>query len=113
VGEQGGTCARCGSTETEVRQATAQLEQALSPLGIAVTLEQQALDTETFRRDVDASNRIWVNDRLLEDWLGAEVGASACTYCGTEPAPLWGAAPWSTPGRPLKRSRRPLSSRLV
>lgn len=84
VGGQGGTCARCGSTETEVEQAAAQLKQALAPLGIAVTLELQALDTESFRRDVDASNRIWVNDRLLEDWLGAEVGASDCTFCGTE-----------------------------
>lgn len=27
---------------------------------------------------------IWVNDRLLEDWLGAEVGTSDCTYCGSE-----------------------------
>lgn len=84
VGERGGTCARCGNTEAEVRQAAAQLEQALAPLGIAVTFERQALDTETFRRDVDASNRIWVNDRLLEDWLGADVGTSACTFCGTE-----------------------------
>lgn len=84
VGEQGGTCARCGDTGTEVQQAAAQLQLALAPLGITVALQQQAIDTDTFRQDVDASNRIWVNDRLLEDWLGAEVGASHCTYCCTE-----------------------------
>lgn len=84
VGEQGGTCARCGDTGQEVQQAAAQLEQALAPLGVRVTLEQQAIDTTTFRQEVDASNRIWVNDRLLEDWLGAHVGASQCTFCGTE-----------------------------
>ncbi|MBK8463484.1 MAG: DUF2703 domain-containing protein [Nigerium sp.] len=84
VGEQGGTCARCGDTGTEVQQAAAQLELALTPLGVTVTLEQRTIDADTFRSDVDASNRIWVNDRLLEDWLGAEVGASHCTFCCTE-----------------------------
>ena len=84
VGEQGGTCARCGGTETEVQQATAQLERSLAALGVTVSLEQQSLDADTFLRDVAASNRIWINDRPLEDWLGADVGASSCTFCCTE-----------------------------
>ena len=84
VGEQGGTCARCGGTETEVQQATAQLERSLAALGVTVVLEQQSLDVDTFIRDVAASNRIWINDRPLEDWLGADVGASSCTFCCTE-----------------------------
>lgn len=84
VGEQGGTCERCGGTETEVQQAAAQLTQALEVLGIAVILEQESLDADAFLQDVDASNRIWVNDRLLEDWLGADVGASDCAFCCTE-----------------------------
>lgn len=84
VGEQGGTCARCGGTETEVQQATTQLERSLAALGVTVSLEQRSLDADKFIRDVAASNRIWINDRPLEDWLGAEVGASNCTFCCTE-----------------------------
>ena len=79
----GETCPRCGTTETEVEKAVAALTQALAPLGITVVLEKMALSVEKFKQDTLQSNTIWLNDRLLEDWLGAKVGQSeCCEVCG-------------------------------
>ncbi len=37
----------------------------------------------TFAENVLESNRIWINDKALEEWLGAEVGKSpCCEVCG-------------------------------
>ena len=77
----GHTCGRCGSTERELQEALARLKKSLGPLGIRVVLEKMALSPEVFARDISASNRIWIGDRSLEDWLGATVGKSPCEFC--------------------------------
>jgi len=83
--EGGETCPRCGATEEELDKAAAQLEAALRPLGIAVVLEKKELTLEAFKGEPTASNRIWLNGRLMEDWLGGGSGASACCdVCGDE-----------------------------
>ena len=76
----GETCLRCGNTEEEVTKALQSLERSLGPLGIRVDLEKQGLDREAFGRDPSLSNRIWINGRLLEEWLDLKVGQSQC--CG-------------------------------
>ena len=59
------------------------LKQSLAPLGIEVTLEKKALDPVTFAKDVLESNRIWIGEKSLEEWLGARVGQSlCCEVCG-------------------------------
>ena len=79
----GETCPRCGTTETEVEKAVAALTPALASLGIAVVLEKRALSVEAFKQDTLQSNTIWLNDRLLEDWLEAKTGQSeCCEVCG-------------------------------
>ena len=79
----GQTCPRCGSTEAAVEKAVAALTPALALLGIAVVLEKNALSAEAFRRDPLQSNMIWLNGRLLEDWLEAQTGRSeCCDVCG-------------------------------
>ncbi len=84
VDEDGQTCERCGATEKEVQKAFQSLKQSLAPLGIKVTLEEKALDPATCAKDISQSNRIWVGERPLEEWLDAEVGKSPCATCCEE-----------------------------
>ena len=83
----GQTCERCGATEKEVQKAAQDLEKSLAPLGIKVVLEDKALDSATCAKDISESNRVWINDRPLEEWLGAEVGESSCEFCCEELGP--------------------------
>ena len=84
VDEKGQTCERCGSTEKEVQKAFQNLEKSLAPLGIKVTLEKQALDPKTCAEDISQSNRIWIGERAIEEWLDAKVGKSLCGFCCDE-----------------------------
>ena len=80
---EGETCPRCGATESEVEKATAVLKQSLAPLGIEVVLEKGELSVEQFKQDTLQSNMIWLDGRLLEEWLGATTGQSeCCDVCG-------------------------------
>jgi hypothetical protein len=79
----GKTCPRCGSTEAELKKAISTLKQSLAPLGIQVVLEKIELSVAEFKRDPLRSNQIWINDRLMEDWIGGKVGQSpCCDVCG-------------------------------
>ena len=81
--EGGKTCPRCGDTGEEVRKASASLGQALAPLGIEVALEEVEISGAEFKRQPLESNRVLVNGRPLEEWLGAETGQSpCCDVCG-------------------------------
>ncbi len=83
VDEKGQTCQRCGATEKELQKAFQSLKQSLTPLGIEVTLEKKELDPAECAKDISQSNRIWVGEKPLEEWLNAEVGKSLCgTCCG-------------------------------
>jgi hypothetical protein len=80
---EGQTCPRCGSTEEELEKAIAAIKQSLNPLGIDVALEKTELSVELFKKDTLQSNMIWINDRLLEDWIGGATGQSqCCDVCG-------------------------------
>ncbi len=81
VDQRGETCDRCGNTQKEVRLATKTLRRSLAPLGIRVLLDEDTLSPEQFAKAPAESNRIWINDRPLEDWLGAKVGMSPCSGC--------------------------------
>lgn len=79
----GETCPRCGSTEEELGKAVSTLRQSLSPLGIEVVFEKEELSVAEFKKDPLQSNRIWINDRLLEEWIGGGVGHTpCCDVCG-------------------------------
>ncbi len=75
---QGEQCARCSSTEEEVEKAFQSLKQSLAHLGTNVLLEKKELSLETYKKDVLESNRIWIGERPLEEWLNAQVGQSLC-----------------------------------
>lgn len=80
---EGKTCPRCGSTAEELEKAVSALKQSLAPLGIEVIVEKEELSGAEFKKDPSQSNRIWLNNRLLEDWIGGEVGHSpCCDVCG-------------------------------
>ena len=81
---KGETCPRCGSTEQEIEKAISTLKQSFAPLGIEVILEKEQISENEFQKDPLQSNKIWINDRLLEDWIGGKVGQSpCCDVCGT------------------------------
>lgn len=83
INETGQTCKRCSDTGGTIELVFKQLQNALAELGIKVKLESKTIDLKTFRSDPLESNRIWINDRPLEDWIGATVGQSrCCNVCG-------------------------------
>lgn len=83
VNSKGQTCDRCAGTQVEIQQAVGRLKQVLAPLGIEPQLEIAEVDEDTFRQSPGESNRIWIADRPMEDWLDASVGSSqCCSVCG-------------------------------
>lgn len=80
---EGETCPRCGSTEKEVDKAVSMLSKSLTPLGIEVKLEKSELSLAEFKKSPLQSNRIWINNRLLEDWVEGKIDKSpCCDVCG-------------------------------
>ncbi len=83
VDEQGETCERCGTTETAVEDAMQLLKQSVKGLGVDVVLEKSIIDNSAFKENPLESNRIWIGDKSLEDWLSATTSVSQCgTACG-------------------------------
>jgi len=83
VDRRGRTCTRCGSTQESLESAVGKLKAALAPLGFEPQLEARNISDLEFRKNPSASNRIWIADRPLEDWLGARTGSSpCCAVCG-------------------------------
>lgn len=80
VDDKGATCNRCGGTEQELDKAVRFLQKTLAPAGVRFSVEKKAMDMQEVAPDPSQSNRIWIDSRPLEKWLGAEVGKSAC--CG-------------------------------
>ena len=81
VTETGDTCERCGSTQKEVWLATDMLRRCLGPLNIEVALEETSMTPEVCARDMSQSNRIFVDDRPLADWLRGKIEMSPCAPC--------------------------------
>ena len=83
VDADGATCPRCQRTLAAIERAMPELREALQPLGFEPVLESRAIDLATFQGATAESNRIWIEGRALEDWLGARVGHSpCCATCG-------------------------------
>ncbi len=83
VSPQGETCDRCASTQLELERAMKTLTDALRPLDIEPRLQVSEIDQAAFAVDPAESNRIWVADKPLENWITAGVGSSrCCSVCG-------------------------------
>lgn len=86
VSATGQTCPRCDATGQNLKSAVAKLTEMLKPLNIEPRFETHEIDETSFKNEPVQSNRIWIARRPLEDWLGANVGTSACcSVCGDEP----------------------------
>jgi len=84
IDESGRTCERCANTQNSVEAAFIQLKKSLPELGIAVELIKETVKRSVFEQDPLTSNRIWLNNKPLEEWIGASVGKSlCCDVCGT------------------------------
>jgi hypothetical protein len=83
VNESGQTCARCTHTGSTVENAYNKLKKSLVELDIKVELKKEVLDFSIFTKDPLQSNRIWIEGKPLEEWIGATVGKSqCCDVCG-------------------------------
>lgn len=79
--KKGETCDRCGTTEMSLENAIGKLRRSLRELQIDVVLEKNAISLSRFSRDPLQSNRIWIADKPMEEWLSAAIGRSKC--CST------------------------------
>ena len=78
------TCERCGSTEAELEKAVCSLTEVLSPMNIEIVLEKSEIPFGKFEKNPLESNRIWICDKTLEEWIGGIIGQSPCCGpCGT------------------------------
>ena len=83
VNESGQTCARCTDTGSTVENACNKLKKSFVELDIKVELKKKMLDFSIFAKDPLQSNRIWIEGKPLEEWIGATVGQSqCCEVCG-------------------------------
>ncbi len=83
VNEAEQTCKRCMDTGKTVENAYNRLKSAFGQLDINVELKKEIVDPSLFAKDPLQSNRIWIAEKSLEEWLGATVGASqCCDVCG-------------------------------
>ncbi len=83
VNDSGQTCERCRETGEAVEKAFNRLKKSLSEFDIEVVLHKEILDFPVFIKDPLQSNRIWIEGKPLEVWIGANVGKSqCCEVCG-------------------------------
>jgi hypothetical protein len=83
VDERGQTCDRCGTTETAAEEAAKRLRRSLKQPDIAVVLEKVAVSASDFAKDPLQSNRIWIAEKPVEEWLQAMIGKNPCSGpCG-------------------------------
>jgi hypothetical protein len=86
VSTDGRTCPRCDATYQHLQSAIVKLKEALKPLNIVPALEVREIDDRSFKNKPAESNRIWIADKPIEEWIGAGVGRSkCCSVCGDEP----------------------------
>ena len=78
VDSQGRTCDRCGNTYESLLEAVTKLEEAFRPLDIEIKFETREIDRESFKADPSQSNRVWIADKPIEEWLGASIASSPC-----------------------------------
>lgn len=82
---EGKTCQRCSGTGEELAKAVETLQKILSPLDIKVAFEEIEITPDEFVCDPLRSNEIWLNGKLLEEWLGAKTTQTpCCDVCGDE-----------------------------
>lgn len=83
VNSQGDTCDRCNATYQEIKHSVEKLKQCLRPLGIDPILKIEPIDEKSFKANPSESNRIWIAEKPIEEWLSASIGSSpCCSVCG-------------------------------
>lgn len=91
------------------------LKQSLAPLEIRVLLERKTLTK--FRKDPSQSNRIWIGNHLLEEWIGQTLGeAPAVMYAAlmiAEPSKLKNGYTRQSRAELIKKAGLSAASQLV
>jgi hypothetical protein len=70
VSTDGRTCPRCDATYQHLQSAIVKLKEAMKPFNIVPVLEVREIDDRSFRNKPAESNRIWIGNKPMEEWLG-------------------------------------------
>ncbi len=73
----GDTCDRCGDTRDAARRAVSDAAGLLDAAGVEIELLERELGAER----LGDSNRVLVNGRPAEEWLGGSASLSDCPSC--------------------------------
>ena len=81
--DTGRTCPRCGETGGIIETSIEKLKKSFVEIGIDVQFIKKSVNFTQFSIDSLQSNRILINNKTLEEWIGASVGKSkCCDVCG-------------------------------
>ena len=73
----GATCERCSATTVNARGVADELTIQLKPLGVEVSLVEHA----AAMGNLTQSNSVLINDKPIEEWLGATRVSTECPSC--------------------------------
>jgi hypothetical protein len=79
--ESGNICDLSVATAEAVGQASGELRQALAEHGIDVVVEEGTFSSAYTEEDGCLCNRVWIEGRTLDEWLGAKVVKMSCAGC--------------------------------
>lgn len=83
IDDTGRTCPRCGETGGIIETSIEKLKKSFVEIGIDVQFIKKSVNFTQFSIDSLQSNRILINKKTLEEWIGASVGKSkCCDVCG-------------------------------
>ncbi len=74
------TCGRCSSTGDATDVAFGKLKRCMAEVGIEVLMEKRSISQTVFEEKPLESNKILIDGRTIEEWVGATTGQSTC--CG-------------------------------
>jgi hypothetical protein len=77
--DDGSICDLSTSTYESVKEAHAELSKALAPHGVEVAVK--TLTPERVEGGLCQCNRVLIQDRFVDEWLGAELVKTSCSGC--------------------------------
>jgi len=76
--KEGTKCEKCLAKKAEIQKAYESLKNSLPSLGIQVALTEEPVKTMSCGMVLSQSSKICIGGRMLEEWLGAELGPGTC-----------------------------------
>lgn len=79
----GETCPRCSDTEKEIKKAIDALKKICENSNIKLKFKKEKITKKEFEKNPLESNRIFINNKPIENYINAKTGKSkCCNICG-------------------------------